>query len=334
MKTAIILPAFNESLTIAAVIESVYRAAPEAQIVVIDNNSTDGTGDLARRTIARLKARGCVMDEHRQGKGAAVRKAFRFVEADYYVMIDADMTYPAEQIDALLAPLRSGLADMTVGDRISGGHYDRENKRPFHGLGNSLVVSLVNALYGARLNDIMSGFRGFSRRFVKNFPVLRRGFELETEMTLHALDKHLSIVELPVVYLDRPPNSYSKLNTFRDGFRVIGTIARIFRDNKPLAFFGLLAAILFGTGLIAGSVVVYEFLQTRYIERVPLAILSTGLMIASLLSFTIGVALDRIASSDRFNFELRLIDYDAACVAKTASDYRVRKTSNRKRPSS
>lgn len=196
----------------------------------------DSTESLARETLERLKCHGGVINEPRAGKGNAVRRAFIEIDADIYILADADMTYPAFQAHDLITPIVNGTADMVVGDRHSAGHYAAENKRAFHGFGNCLVRDLVNKLFGAKLADIMSGYRAFNRRFVKNYPILVEGFEIETDMTLHALDKRFRILEVPVEYRDRPEGSFSKLNTFRDGMRVINTITTVLRYYRPLAF--------------------------------------------------------------------------------------------------
>ena len=237
-KTVIILPAYNEEQTIAATIEDFHRALPKAAVYVVNNRSTDATESIAREALSRLGCKGDVINERRPGKGNAVRRAFLEIDADIYVLADADLTYPAEQVHELIAPVINGEADMVVGDRHSAGHYAAENKRALHGFGNRLVRDLINRLFYANLADIMSGYRVFSRRFVKSYPILVEGFEIETDMTLHALDKRFRIVEIPINYRDRPAGSFSKLNTLRDGAKVINTITQILRYYRPLAFFG------------------------------------------------------------------------------------------------
>jgi len=304
---AIILPAFNEERTIGPTIEDFHQALPEASIWVINNRSTDATEASARSVLERLNCRGGVINEHRQGKGNAVRRGFTTVEADVYVLADADCTYPAADLCKLMAPVLAGDADMVVGDRHVGGHYANENKRAFHGFGNRLVRDLVNRLFGANLSDILSGYRVFSRRFVKTYPVLVEGFEIETDMTLHALDKRLSIVELPVEYRDRPDGSASKLNTFRDGIRVLRTLVNILRHYQPLVFFGGFALLLLVLGLVLGTPVVEEFIRTRYVSHVPLAILSTGVVVIAVLLGAVGLILDSIVYLDRRVFERELL---------------------------
>ena len=305
---AVVLPAYNEELTIEAVIREFHAALPEAAIWVVNNRSSDQTAALAAATLQQLGCSGGVIHEARPGKGNAVRRAFMDIQADVYVLADADLTYPANQARRLIEPVLDGVADMVVGDRHSQGHYAAENKRQFHGFGNRLVKNMVNAMFRARLQDIMSGYRVFNRHFVKNYPILVDGFEIETDMTLHALDKRFRIVEIPVDYKDRPEGSFSKLNTFRDGMRVLLTIGNILRHYKPLVFFGGVAVIFAGLGLAAGAPVLMEWALTRYINRIPLAILATGLMILAALSGAIGLLLDSIAHQDRRNFERDLLN--------------------------
>lgn len=308
MKTAIVLPAYNEELTIAATIESFHAAMPSAGIYVINNNSSDRTGAVARETMTRLGAPGLVIDEPRQGKGNAVRRAFLEVDADVYVMSDADLTYPAEQIHELMEPVVAGRADMTVGDRRSGGQYSRENKRAFHGLGNALVSYLVNKLFHAKLIDIMSGYRAFTREFVESYAILVEGFQIETDVTLHALHRRFRIVEVPIEYRDRPAGSFSKLSTFSDGARVIFTIAQILRYYRPLAFFGGLSIIGVFAGVLAGIPVLMDWIRYQYIYHVPLAILATGLMVTSTMLCAVGLILDAIEHQDRAAFERRMLE--------------------------
>jgi len=304
---AVILPAYNEELTIGPTIESFWRAIPGAEIVIVNNNSTDGTEEIARDMLASLGARGRVINEKRQGKGNAVRRAFSDIDADIYVMADADLTYPAEMVGALIQPIISGEADMVVGDRLSEGHYARENKRCFHDLGNHLVKGLINRLFGAGLFDIMSGYRAFNRKFVKNYPILVEGFQLETDMTLHALDKRFRIFETPVPYKDRPAGSFSKLNTFKDGAMVIFTIAQILRYYRPMAFFGTLALLFAMAGIIAAMPVFNDWIAHRYIYHLPLAVLAAALEIVAVMSLGVGLMLDSITHQHRMNAERRLL---------------------------
>lgn len=302
-KIAVLLPAYNEEATIQKVIEDFQRYLPDADIYVYDNNSKDRTNQLAR------EAGAIVRFEPRQGKGNVVRSMFREIDADYYVMVDADDTYPAAEVNKLLQPLRSGRADMTIGDRLSNGTYAKENKRGFHGFGNNLVKTLINKLYKGNYEDIMTGYRGFNRLFVKNFPVLSPGFEIETEMSIHALDKRFKLVEVPITYKDRPEGSESKLNTFSDGFKVLRMIFNLFKDYKPLLFFSLVTAILFILGLVFGIPVISEFARTGLIEKMPSAILATGFMILAALSFVSGFILDTMVRQNRMQYEMRIYDY-------------------------
>lgn len=306
-QVAVVLPAYNEELTIVATIEAFHAELPQAAIWIIDNKSNDLTQQLARNTISSLGCKGGVIFEGRKGKGNAVRRAFRDIEADVYVLADADLTYPANRVHDLIVPVAANTADLVVGDRHSGGHYDAENKRSLHGFGNRLVRGLVNRLFNASLNDIMSGYRVFSRLFVKSYPILVEGFEIETDMTLHALDKRFKIMEISVEYKDRPVGSASKLNTVSDGFKVLFTIARILRYYRPLVFFGGASVLLGGAGLIAAIPVFMDWIAHSYIYHVPLAILATGLEIVAVLMFAIGLILDSISHQNKCLFEIEML---------------------------
>jgi glycosyltransferase involved in cell wall biosynthesis len=302
-RIAVILPAYNEEQTVAATIEDFHQVLPDGAIWVINNRSNDATAEIAQKTLSRLCCKGGVINENRAGKGNAVRRAFLNIDAEIYILADADMTYPAAQIHKLMAPIIDGEADMVVGDRHSAGHYAAENKRALHGFGNRLVRNLVNKLFHAKLIDIMSGYRVFNRRFVKSYPILVEGFEIETDMTLHALDKRFRIVEIPVDYRDRPSGSFSKLNTFRDGACVLRTLGNILRYYRPLVFFGGGAILFAMLGLLAGMPVIEEWINERYIHHVPLAILATGLEIVAIVLAAIGLILDSITIQDKRNFE-------------------------------
>lgn len=306
MKTAIIIPAYNEAQTIAKVMAQFHDQLPHAAIYVVDNNSNDGTAQIAEQTYASLRCSGRLLSEPRQGKAMAVRTAFHTIEADILIMVDADCTYPAESIHELIAPVKNSSADMVVGDRLSQGHYHLENKRPLHLTGNLFIRWLLNRLYDADLNDILSGYRVFSRRFVETFPILCRGFELEANLTLHALDKQLRIVEIPIAYADRPTGSLSKLNTVRDGFSVLFLIFNIFRIYRPLVFFGTTAAFFLLLSLTAGFLPIMEYVQHRYIYRVPLAILASGFGILAVLFMSMALILDGLSNNQRIEFEYRL----------------------------
>lgn len=301
---AVIVPCYNEELTIAQVIQDFRRQLPEAEIVIADNASTDRTGEIARENGAR------VVDVSRRGKGAAVRHLFRTVEADYYVMVDGDATYPAASVHELLAPVMQGVADMAVGDRHTSGSYREQNKRPFHQFGNRLVTYLINTLFRSKLNDIMSGFRAFNREFVKNAPVLSDGFQVETEMTLHALDRMFNIVEIPIVYRDRPEGSHSKLSTVKDGLRVLRTIVWVFKDCRPLFFFTSVSVVFFSLSVVMG--IFFYYYKYRFQGTVP----PFGWLVGSASSFLIAVGslacgfiLDTIVKMDRARFEVNLIQF-------------------------
>ena len=306
-QTAVILPAYNEEKTIIPAIEAFHQELPDAAVWVINNRSTDATERAAKETISRLGCRGGVIQEPRIGKGNAVRRAFLEINADIYILADADLTYPATKVHDLMMPVLNGRADMTVGDRHSTGHYAAENKRIFHGFGNRLVRFLVNWLFRANLLDILSGYRVFNRRFVKNYPILVEGFEIEIDMTLHALDKRFVILEIPVEYQNRPLGSVSKLNTFRDGVRILKAIINIFRYYRPLVFFGAAGVVCALGGLAAGIPVLQEWITERYIHRVPLALLATGLEIVAIVLAAIGLILDSITQQDRRKFERDLL---------------------------
>lgn len=301
---AVVLPAYNEEVTIREVIEAFHQALPEAAIYVINNNSKDRTAELARETLSQLGAAGRVINERRQGKGNALRRAFLEIEADVYLLSDADLTYPADRARDLMQPILDGEADMVVGDRHSGGHYSQENKRRLHGFGNKLVRDLINRFFNAELRDIMSGYRAFNRDFVKNYAILVDGFQVETDMSLHALDKRYRIVELPVEYVDRPAGSFSKLNTLSDGARVLFTIAQILRYYRPFAFFASIAAATALLGLLAGAPVIDDWLRYRYIYHVPLAVLAAALEIVAVIMLSIGLVLDSISHQQNTSYEL------------------------------
>jgi glycosyltransferase involved in cell wall biosynthesis len=306
-KVAVILPAYNEEQTIAPAIKGFFAALPEAEIWVVNNNSEDATEEIARELLARLDCAGGVINEKRRGKGNAVRRAFLEIDADIYVLADADLTYPADQVTELIHPIVSAEADMVIGDRHTTGHYATENKRSFHEFGNSLVNTLVNFLFKADLADIMSGYRVFNRNFVKSYPILVEGFEIETDMTLHALDKRFCIKEVPIRYRDRPEGSVSKLNTFRDGMKVVNTITNILRYYRPLFFFGSAAIFVAMLGLLAGIPVFEDWIREGYIYHVPLAILATGLELVAIVLAAIGLILDSFSHQDKRNFERDLL---------------------------
>ncbi|MBX8937881.1 glycosyltransferase family 2 protein [Enterococcus gilvus] len=299
-KIAILIPCYNESLTIKKVINDFQRELPEADIYVYDNNSTDNTYEIA------LNEGAIVKKEPRQGKGNVIRQMFFDIEADYYLMVDGDDTYPAENSHELIAALREGSADMVIGDRLSNGTYFNENKRAFHDFGNNLVKNSINRLYQANIKDVMTGYRGFNRMFVKSFPVMSSGFQIETEFTIHALDKRFKLVEIPIDYRDRPEGSESKLDTYSDGLKVLLTILKMFKDYKPLLFFSVFSLIFCVFGLVFGVPVINEFIHTGFITKVPSSILATGLMVFALLLLITGLILDTVVTNAKKEYELHL----------------------------
>ena len=303
-KIAVLIPCYNEELTIEKVIKDFKKELPEAEIYVYNNNSKDATKEIAQRNGA------IVVDEYKQGKGNVVRSQFRDIDADIYVMVDGDDTYPAEFVHKLIEPVKNGEADMAIGDRLSNGTYQKENKRQFHEFGNNLVRKSINVLFNTKLKDIMTGYRVFNKRFVKNMPVLSPKFEIETEMSLYALDKKYIIKEIPIVYRDRPEGRDSKLNTISDGIKVVKTIARMFKDYRPFRFFGIIALILFLLALIIGIPVIIEFVKSSYISKIPSAILATGLVSLSAISFQCAIILDTITRQHREDYELNLLRYE------------------------
>jgi glycosyltransferase involved in cell wall biosynthesis len=309
-RIAIILPALNEKLTVGKVVREFSSVLPEAAIYVVDNGSTDDTAEVARLAIAQAGCAGGIIVERRRGKGNALRKAFHVIDAEIYVICDSDSTYLPADLPRLLKPVLDGEADIVVGDRLSNNVYDRQNIRPLHGLGNRLVRKLINLLFGVDLRDVMSGYRVLSRRFVRNFPILSHGFEIETEMTLHAVDRRFAITELPIGYCARPAGSFSKLSTFGDGFLVISTIFRIFKDYHPLVFFSWLSAIFTLAGLGFGLPVVVEFTHTGLVPRFPTAIFATGLVLVGLIFFAIALILDTVTNINREQSEARLQQHD------------------------
>ncbi len=296
-KVAILLPCYNESLTIEKVVRDFRAQLPDADIWVYDNNSTDGSGDLARA--AGAKVRRVVQ----QGKGHVVRRMFQEIEADVYVMVDADDTYPADEVQKLIQPILDGEADMVNGDRLSS-TYMTENKRPGHNFGNTLMCTLIRLLWGQRVHDVLTGYRAFSRLFVKSCPVLANGFEIETEMTLHTLDKRMSLIEVPVLYRDRPAGSFSKLNTVSDGFRVLFTLFNFFRFYRPELFFGTVGLVLLLASAGLFVPVLAEYFDTGLVPRIPTQIFSGFLAIAGLLSFGVGLILGACKKQSDQMFEI------------------------------
>jgi len=303
MKIAVLIPCFNEEATIAKVLTSFRKELPSADIYVYDNNSTDNTAEIA------MKEGAIVRFEHRQGKGNVIRSMFQDIEADIYVMVDGDDTYPAGSVHALIEPIIRKEADMAIGDRLSSKTYQRENKRPFHEFGNKLVVFFINKLFKASLHDVMSGYRVFSRFFVKTISVLSRGFEIETEIVLHALDKRFLIKEIPVVYRDRIKGSVSKLKTIEDGFKVIRTILWIFKDYRPLVFFGFWSLMFFIVSCCIGVFATICYLKTSFTLYVLYIILSIFLVFFSIILLSVGLILDTVVKFHRLDYERIISDY-------------------------
>lgn len=296
-KICLLVPCYNEALTIGKVVDDFKRELPDVEIYVYDNNSTDGTAGRAR------EAGAVVRNELRQGKGAVVRSMFRDIEADIYIMVDGDDTYPAVYVKELLAPVLSGEADMVIGDRLSNGSYKKENKRHFHGFGNNLVRNTVNRFFKVELKDIMTGYRVFSRRFVKSFPALSDGFQLETEMTIFALNYKFRIIEVPINFTERPEGSFSKLNTVSDGIKVVLTIFNMYRHHKPLRFFSIISLVFVAAALVAGIPVIIEYIRFDYIYKLPSAVLASGLVIIAVLLYVCGLILDTMSHNERGRFE-------------------------------
>lgn len=299
-KIAVLIPCYNEEVTIHKVVSDFKRELPEADIYVYDNNSSDDTSKLAK------DAGAIVRFELRQGKGNVVRQMFRDIDADCYLMVDGDDTYPAESARELCEPILNGEADMTVGDRLSNGTYAEENKRAFHGFGNDLVRAMIKWIYGYSFDDVMTGYRAFSRPFVKTFPVMSEGFQIETEISIHAVDRRWRIKDVPIIYRDRPEGSVSKLNTIGDGMKVMIAIASLFKNYRPLKFFSLAALVLAVIGLLLGIPVIVEFFETGLVPRLPTALLATAFMFLCGLSFATGLVLDNLAKTERKQWELEV----------------------------
>lgn len=298
-KIAVLIPCYNESKTIEKVIKDYKKALPEADIYVYDNNSTDGSDKIAKKAGAIVKY------EYRQGKGNVIRSMFRQIEADCYLMVDGDDTYPAENAKEMCNLILEKKADMVIGDRLSSTYFI-ENKRPFHNLGNRIVRFLINKLFKNKIKDIMTGYRAFSYEFVKTFPILSKGFEIETEMTIHAVDKNFIIKEIPVTYRDRPEGSVSKLNTYSDGFKVLKLIATLFKEYKPFFFFNIVTIILLIISLIFIVPVFSEYFETGLVLRFPTLIVGGFIMITAILTFVCGIILDVTVKKHRQLYELML----------------------------
>ncbi len=296
-KIAVLIPCYNEEQTVKKVVSSFKSQLPDADVYVYDNNSTDKTSKIAK------KAGAIVCVEKKQGKSAVVKSMFADIEADIYVIVDGDDTYPARSVHSLIRAVKDG-ADIAVGDRITDGEYVDENKRQFHSFGNSLVKTMINRFFHVQLHDIMSGYRAFSRDFVKNYPVLCDGFQIETDMTIFALDHNFMITEVPIKYRDRPEGSDSKLRTIPDGIKVIFTIFNLHRHYRPLRFFAAISMVFLIGGIIVGIPVILEYMRDTYINKVPSAILASGLIMMSVLFASIGVILDSVRRVGKEQFEM------------------------------
>lgn len=298
-KIAILIPCFNEEKTIEKVIKDYHKALPTADIYVYDNNSTDKTAEIAK------KAGAIVKHEYRQGKGNVIRSMFRQIDADCYLMIDGDDTYPADNAKEMCDLILNEKADMVIGDRLSSTYFS-ENKRPFHNFGNKIVKLLINKIFKNKIKDIMTGYRAFSYDFVKGFPVLSKGFEIETEMTIHAVDKNYKLVEIPVKYRDRPEGSSSKLNTYSDGIKVLKTIGTLFKEYRPAKFFNLIAIAFLIVSVILGIPPFAEYFKSGIVLKFPRLIVSGICLVISMLLFVTGIILQVIVKKDKQNYELMM----------------------------
>ena len=299
-KIAVLIPCYNEERTVEKVVADFQRALPEAVVYVYNNNSTDRTAELAE------KAGAVVRNEYKQGKGNVIRSMFQDIDAACYIMADGDDTYPAEAARELADRVLHHGADMVVGDRLSSTYYT-QNKRPFHNFGNALVRWGINLLFDNDIKDIMTGYRAFSYEFVKTFPVLSQGFEIETEMSIHAVDKNMQIENVVIDYRDRPEGSVSKLNTYSDGFKVIRTIFRLYRSYHPLGFFGIIALLLAILSLLFFVPIVGEYVHTGLVDRFPTLMVCGFTMIAAIQSLFTGLTLDTLRKKDRQDFEMELL---------------------------
>lgn len=298
-KIAVLIPCYNEEKTIEKVVRDAKAALPEAVIYVYDNNSKDRTVELAK------KAGAVICHEYMQGKGNVIRRMFREIDALCYIMVDGDDTYPMEYAAQMAELVLEKHADMVVGDRLSTTYFT-ENKRPFHNLGNSVVRGSINTLFKSEIKDIMTGYRAFSYQFVKTFPVMSKGFEIETEMTIHAVNNNMQVENVLVEYRDRPEGSESKLNTFSDGFKVLMTIVRLFREYKPFQFFGLISLFLFLLSVGFFIPVLIEYIETGLVLKFPTLIVCGFSALAAVQSLFSGLILQNIVQRDRKNFEMDL----------------------------
>lgn len=298
-KIAVLIPCYNEAKTIEKVVKDWKQSLPEATIYVYDNNSTDDTAEIAKNAGA------IVRHEYQQGKGNVIRRMFREIDAKCYIMIDGDDTYPAEYGPQMVSEVLDRQVDMVVGDRLSSTYFE-ENKRPFHNFGNSLVRFFINTLFKSNIRDIMTGYRAFSYQFVKSFPVLSQGFEIETEMSIHAIDKNMSISNVVIEYRDRPEGSVSKLNTYSDGLKVLHTIVRLYRNYKPMHFFGFISVLMFLVALIMFIPVLVIYFNTGLVPNFPTLIVSGFVALAAIVSLFTGMLLSSIVEKNRQDFEMHL----------------------------
>ena len=317
-KIAVIIPCYNESKTIEKVVREYKEALPESDVYVYDNNSSDGTDEIARNAGAIVRY------ETKQGKGNVIRTMFREIDADCYLMVDGDDTYPAESAREMCNYVLENNVDMVIGDRLSSTYF-KENKRPFHNFGNKLVEGLINKIFKSNIVDIMTGYRAFSYNFAKTFPILSKGFEIETEMTIHAIDKNFTLKEMPVQYRDRPEGSESKLNTVSDGIKVIKTIATLFKEYKPSLFFNIVSALVLIVSLVLAVPVFVEYFQTGLVPRFPTLIVAGILLVISLLLFAVGLILQVIVKKHKQLFEILLNQTQIMKNNKANSEYEVRK---------
>lgn len=303
-KIAVLIPCYNESKTVEKVVSDWRKELPEATIYVYDNNSSDNTSELAEQAGA------IVRHEYQQGKGNVIRRMFREIDAECYIMIDGDDTYPAEYGRQMAELVLNKDTDMVVGDRLSSTYFE-ENKRPFHNLGNSVVRGSINQLFRTNIRDIMTGYRAFSYLFVKSFPVLSKGFEIETEMSIHAVEKNMRIENVIIEYRDRPEGSESKLNTYSDGMKVLKTIFRLYKNYRPMGFFGGIAGVLAVVAIGLFVPILVKFFHTGMVPNFPTLIVSGFVAMAALLSFFVGLILATIVEKDRQQYEFRLMMIDA-----------------------
>lgn len=312
-KVAVLIPCYNEEQTITKVVTDVRDALPEAVVYVYDNNSTDRTAELAGNAGAVVRA------EYKQGKGNVIRRMFREIDAECYLMVDGDDTYPMDCAREMVDKVLSRNADMVVGDRLSSTYFT-ENKRPFHNFGNSLMRFGINKLFRADIKDIMTGYRAFSYEFVKTFPVFSKGFEIETEMTIHAVNYGMQIENVVVEYRDRPEGSVSKLNTYSDGLKVIRKMMQLYKNYKPLRFFGAICLLLMLAALILMVPILADYFETGLVPRFPTLIVCGFLALAGIQSFFAGMILDVMSAKDRRDFEYRLAEISAQKRESTAEE--------------